>query len=115
MNKKTVLIMKTGETLGLVRAGGEDFEDWMRAGLGLDAHAAPAVSVHLGQPLPEASTLAGVVITGSPAMLTDGAHWNVVAAHWLRDLGVGCLQGYLFGAPEVAPDFARFRKGRQEV
>jgi GMP synthase (glutamine-hydrolysing) len=86
MNKKTVLIMKTGETLGPLRAGGEDFEDWMRAGLGLDAHAAPAVSVHLGQPLPEASTLAGVVITGSPAMLTDGAHWNVVAAHWLRDV-----------------------------
>ena len=85
MNKKTVLIMKTGETLEPLRAGGEDFEDWMRAGLGFDAHAAPAVSVHLGQPLPEASTLAGVVITGSPAMLTDGAHWNVVAAHWLRD------------------------------
>lgn len=36
-------------------------------------------------------------------------------ANWLRDHGVGCLQGYLFGAPEVAPDFTRFRKGRQEL
>lgn len=35
-------------------------------------------------------------------------------ANWLRDNGVGCLQGYLFGAPEVAPDFSRFRKGREE-
>jgi EAL domain-containing protein (putative c-di-GMP-specific phosphodiesterase class I) len=35
-------------------------------------------------------------------------------ANWLRDQGVGCLQGYLFGAPEVSPDFSRFRKGRQE-
>ncbi|GAB1361470.1 EAL domain-containing protein [Rhodobacter sp.] len=35
-------------------------------------------------------------------------------ANWLRDEGVGCLQGYLFGAPEVAPDFSRFRKGRQD-
>ena len=35
-------------------------------------------------------------------------------ANWLRDHGVGCLQGYLFGAPEVAPDFSRFRRGRQE-
>ena len=26
-------------------------------------------------------------------------------ANWLRDQGVGCLQGYLFGAPEVSPDF----------
>lgn len=33
-------------------------------------------------------------------------------AGWLRDQGVGCLQGYLFGAPEVTPDFRRFRKGR---
>lgn len=36
-------------------------------------------------------------------------------ANWLRDQGVGCLQGYLFGAPEVSPDFSRFRKGRQET
>lgn len=35
-------------------------------------------------------------------------------ANWLRDQGVGCLQGYLFGAPEVMPDFSRFRRGRQE-
>lgn len=34
-------------------------------------------------------------------------------ANWLRDQGVGCLQGYLFGAPEVSPDFSRFRKGRE--
>ncbi|WP_225028780.1 EAL domain-containing protein [Xinfangfangia pollutisoli] len=33
-------------------------------------------------------------------------------ATWLRDQGVGCLQGYLFGAPEMAPDFSRFRRGR---
>lgn len=34
-------------------------------------------------------------------------------AGWLRDHGVGCLQGYLFGAPEVTPDFRLFRKGRE--
>lgn len=34
-------------------------------------------------------------------------------ANWLRDQGVGCLQGYLFGPPEVAPDFSRFRRGRR--
>ncbi|MEZ5798142.1 MAG: EAL domain-containing protein [Paracoccaceae bacterium] len=34
-------------------------------------------------------------------------------AHWLREHGVGCLQGYYFGPPEVTPDFTRFRKGRQ--
>jgi EAL domain-containing protein (putative c-di-GMP-specific phosphodiesterase class I) len=33
-------------------------------------------------------------------------------ANWLRDAGVGCLQGYLFGAPTVTPDFRAFRHGR---
>jgi EAL domain-containing protein (putative c-di-GMP-specific phosphodiesterase class I) len=33
-------------------------------------------------------------------------------ANWLRDQGVGCLQGYLFGAPTVTPDFRGFRNGR---
>ncbi|MFZ1469686.1 MAG: EAL domain-containing protein [Paracoccaceae bacterium] len=40
---------------------------------------------------------------------------TVAEANWLRDHGVGCLQGYFFGAPEVAPDFSRFRKGRQQT
>lgn len=38
---------------------------------------------------------------------------TVEEANWLRDAGAGCLQGYLFGAPEVAPDFTRFRHGRK--
>lgn len=33
-------------------------------------------------------------------------------ANWLRDAGVGCLQGYLFGPPTVTPDFRAFRHGR---
>ena len=33
-------------------------------------------------------------------------------ATWLREAGVGCLQGYLFGAPTVTPDFRPFRHGR---
>lgn len=33
-------------------------------------------------------------------------------AVWLRDQGVGCLQGYLFGKPEVEPDFRKFRHAR---
>lgn len=33
-------------------------------------------------------------------------------AAWLREHGVGCLQGYLFGRPEVTPDFSKFARGR---
>jgi EAL domain-containing protein (putative c-di-GMP-specific phosphodiesterase class I) len=36
-------------------------------------------------------------------------------ANWLRAAGVGCLQGYLFGAPTVTPDFRAFRHGRPDL
>ncbi|NPD13986.1 EAL domain-containing protein [Xinfangfangia sp. D13-10-4-6] len=34
-------------------------------------------------------------------------------ANWLREQGVGCLQGYLFGKPELTPDFAQFLRSRR--
>lgn len=36
-------------------------------------------------------------------------------ANWLRQAGVGCLQGYLFGPPTVTPDFRAFRHGRPDL
>jgi EAL domain-containing protein (putative c-di-GMP-specific phosphodiesterase class I) len=36
-------------------------------------------------------------------------------ALWLREAGVGCMQGYLFGAPSVTPDFRAFRNGRPNL
>ncbi len=37
---------------------------------------------------------------------------TVAEATFLRDEGVGALQGYLFGAPTVTPDFSDFQKAR---
>ena len=36
-------------------------------------------------------------------------------ANWLRNAGVGCMQGYLFGPPTVTPDFRAFRHGRPNI
>lgn len=36
-------------------------------------------------------------------------------ANWLIRAGVGCLQGYMFGAPTVAPDFDAFERGRADL
>ena len=36
-------------------------------------------------------------------------------ANWLRDAGVGCMQGYFFGPPTVTPDFRAFRHGRPSL
>jgi EAL domain-containing protein (putative c-di-GMP-specific phosphodiesterase class I) len=40
---------------------------------------------------------------------------TVGEANWLRQNGVGCLQGYLFGPPTVTPDFRAFRHGRPNL
>ena len=35
-------------------------------------------------------------------------------ANWLQEQGVGCLQGFLFGKPELAPDFSQFLRARAQ-
>lgn len=96
-------ILKTGSTLPeLVPAQG-DFEDWVRAGLGplecplqvLQADQAAAPQFHW----PHWSQVAGIVITGSHAMVTDELPWMQACAAWLRaavDRGVPVL-GICFG------------------
>jgi EAL domain-containing protein (putative c-di-GMP-specific phosphodiesterase class I) len=68
--------------------------------------------------LPESQAVARAAITMAQelgmyvvaeAVETEGE------ARWLMDAGVGCLQGYLFGAPTVTPDFRAFRHGRPGV
>jgi GMP synthase (glutamine-hydrolysing) len=43
-------------------------------------------SVHLGDPLPTFDAVGGVVITGSPAMVSERAEWSERAAAWLADV-----------------------------
>ncbi len=80
---KPLLIMKTGKTLPSLRAGGEDFEHWIIRGMGLPASVTMTIAVHEDEVLPPLDDFAGIVVTGSPAMLTDGAPWNVVAGEYL--------------------------------
>ena len=82
---RPLLIMKTGKTLLSLRADGEDFEHWIIRGMQLLASSTATVAVHEGEPLPALTDIAGIVVTGSPAMLTDGAAWNEVAAAYLQD------------------------------
>ncbi len=80
-----LLIMKTGQTLTSLRAGGEDFEHWIISAMGLPASVTTTVAVHEDEALPPLADIAGIVVTGSPAMLTDGAPWNDVAAAYLQE------------------------------
>lgn len=83
--QKSILIMKTGNTIPPLRERGEDFEDWFVAGSGRPASEFTVRSLFLGEPLPDLADTAGIIITGSPAYVTDLEPWNTIAAAYLRD------------------------------
>ncbi len=94
---KSLVIIKTGQTYPEIKADHGDFEHWFLTGL---EHPGLTLSVHnpaAGETLP--STPDGVVITGSPAMVSDREPWSELTALWLRtmmDQGVPLL-GVCYG------------------
>jgi GMP synthase (glutamine-hydrolysing) len=81
----TILVLKLGDTLPALKARKGDFEDWIAAGLGVPRDEVRVADAPRGEPLPDAAALAGIVITGSEAMITDRLEWSEKAAAWLRD------------------------------
>jgi GMP synthase (glutamine-hydrolysing) len=82
------LIVKTGSTVSNVVAQRGDFEAWITRGLGVPGEGVEVCSVHQEQALPAGSALsdfAGVVVTGSPAMVTERHPWSERTAAWLRE------------------------------
>ena len=79
----SVVIVKTGVTIPSVAARRGDFEDWITAGLGLDSVRIRVIRVFEGEVLPDPGSLAGAVVTGSSAMVTDREPWSEALAAWL--------------------------------
>ena len=82
---RPLLIVKTGDTLPEVAARRGDFDLWIREGLALGSLPVETVNVHRGETLPPPSSLAGVVVTGSAAMVSECEAWSERTAHWLGE------------------------------
>lgn len=80
---KPLLIMKTGQTLPALRANGVDFEDWIIRGMAIDAGRIMLVNAYADEGLPRLDDIAGMIITGSPAMVTDRAPWSERCAEYI--------------------------------
>lgn len=81
---KPFLILETGRPLDNLRRHGS-FGHWIRVAAGLHRRDVRHCRVIDGEPLPEARDYAGVLITGSGAMVTERADWSERSAEWLRD------------------------------
>lgn len=80
----TFLIVQTGEPVATMRRHG-GFAHWIRVAAGLPRGAAKVVDVAAGAALPAHDAFAGVLVTGSAAMVTERRDWSERTATWLRD------------------------------
>ncbi len=81
---KPLLIIKTGNTIPALLENGTDFEDWFRSGCGVTPSNTVVRSLHRNEPLPPLQSIGGIIITGSPAYVTDLASWNYIGADYIR-------------------------------
>ena len=83
MSDGRLLIVKTGSTVPGVLARRGDFEHWIARAIGNVPLGVEVASVYAGDALPVASDFAGVIVTGSPAMVTAREAWSEATAAWL--------------------------------
>lgn len=104
VDRARLLIVQTGSTLPSLRARRGDFADWFRRGLGLAERHVETVRVDNGDPLPPHGSHAGVIVTGSAAMVSERSFWSETTADWLRgvvDAGIPLL-GVCYGHQLIA-------------
>ena len=78
------LIIETGDPAPTLRRHGS-FAHWIRVAAGLHRDEAVACRVIDGHALPSREGYAGVLVTGSGAMVTERLDWSERSAAWLRE------------------------------
>lgn len=101
--KPDFLIVQTGSTLPAVHARHGDFPEWFRRGLGLSRDEVDVVVAEHDM-LPGVGAYAGIVVTGSPAMVSERLAWSERTAQWLAEtIGAGsAVLGVCYGHQLIA-------------
>lgn len=100
------LILETGRPVPSMQRHGT-FPHLIRTAAGLSHRQVRAVPVLDGQPPPDPRGYAGVIVSGSGAMVTDREPWSEATADWLRraiDRGLPML-GICYGHQLIAHAF----------
>lgn len=87
-----IAIIKTGSTHARLSRIFGDFDQWFR--VEKESVQFTTCDAEGGESLPDINTLDGVIITGSPCMVSDKAPWSVNLETWVQDLAktnVCCL------------------------
>lgn len=81
---KYLIVFKAGETFSALAEQLGDFEQWVIQGLGPVSTEVRVIDPRAASSLPPVEEVAGAIITGSHAMVTDKAPWSEALAAWLR-------------------------------
>ncbi len=79
---KPIALIKTGGTIAQIKSQHGDFEDWFAESMGVAE--LMQIDVFRQQALPATEELAGIVITGSAAMVSHREDWSERTAEWLE-------------------------------
>lgn len=80
-----IAILKVGSTYPAIAEAHGDFEQWIARGLGLAEASLRVVDIVNGEAPPALGDMRGVIVTGSPAMVTERQPWSERTAAWLAD------------------------------
>ena len=80
---KKIFVLKTGATFKETASTRGDFENWVIAGLQIAPEQVGVINVLGGDALPQFDECAGVIVTGSHAMVTDNLPWSLALEQWL--------------------------------
>lgn len=83
-NVKELYIFKVGETFEDTKDHLGDFDDWVGDCVTAEDITIKTVDILKGEPLPSFSSVMGVVITGSHAMVTEEHQWSLAVEEWIR-------------------------------
>ena len=114
---KQIALIKTGCTVEQIQPRHGDFENWFVEGMGVSELL--QVDVFRHQPLPDTKDLSGIVITGSPAMVSDRQDWSERTADWLAKVVptglpiLGVCYGHQLLAQTLGGRAGRNPNGRQ--
>lgn len=81
---KKIYIIKAGTTFEGIVAKYGDFEDWILKSI--DGVSTQVVNVQIGEKFPSLKNCAGVIITGSHAMVTEELPWSLKIEDFIKEL-----------------------------
>ncbi|HET7611878.1 MAG TPA: glutamine amidotransferase [Rhodanobacteraceae bacterium] len=82
---RPLLLIQTGEAPESIHARFGGFADWFRNAMRVEPAQLRVVRADEGAVLPAPDSVAGAVITGSAAMVTERADWSERTAAWIRN------------------------------